>query len=152
MLLFVDSLCNVNQFRANQRETHFRKQAPPGVTLDFHINGSFSHSPITHTRSQVFIAPRSLSIWCCCYDYLHCFSAPRSNLPRPHASLAQARHWLAEDSSVDFHLFQLLASCHPDSLYCFRSDPQCQNRCISRWPATTCPSRASNACRRRRVC
>jgi hypothetical protein len=75
------------------------------------------------TLAQVLIARRSLSIWCCRYDYLRCFSPPRSNILHSHASLAQARYWLAEDSSVDFHFFQLVASCHPDSLYCFRSDP-----------------------------
>lgn len=32
-------LCNFNQHRSNQRQTLFRKKAPAGVTLDFHING-----------------------------------------------------------------------------------------------------------------
>jgi hypothetical protein len=48
--------------KANQRETHFRKQAPAGVTLNFHINGSFSHPPISCPHLALHRAQISINL------------------------------------------------------------------------------------------
>jgi len=48
-LSFVDLFVTFDEYRANRTETRFRKEAPPGVTLKFHINDLYQPGVVLTT-------------------------------------------------------------------------------------------------------
>lgn len=131
VLSFVDPQLIPIACRSNQTQSRFRKLAPAGVTLQFHINGSFVVLSSFIYARLIFVSCRCLSIRGRRHIHLCYIGPPLDHLPSRHSSLAKSRHWLAEDSGVDGHFFQCMDFCHPDSVHCFRGESPGQDRCLS---------------------